>query len=200
MVMMLWMRVRGNVWNIRIVPPSPPSLNRELGWSVIWRALGASWVPIRCLPNTIITATTTQRHALRYQHYIKTKTLCLWYILKYQHQQHVVKPKNNIFVEILDHGRVIHTYCVHQEILDGVTWEHIKLLLPLSTSQLCISIHCSAHILCNVLLFEIQAMHYKEKMRKTIRDTRQGAQSELPSITSCQRLRCSIATNNAPRL
>ena len=111
-----------------------------------------------------------------------------------------MKPKNNIFVEILEHGGVIHTYCVHQEILDGVTWEHIKLFLPLPSSQLCISIHCSAHILCNVLLFEMQAMHYKEKMRKTIRDTREGAQSELPSITSCQRLRCSIATNNSPRL
>ena len=111
-----------------------------------------------------------------------------------------MEQKDNIFVEILEHGGVIHTYCVHQEILDGVTWEHIKLFLPLPSSQLCISLHYSAHILCSVLLFEMQAMHYQEKMGKTIRDTREGAQSELPSITSCQRLRRSIATKHSPRL
>ena len=49
-----------------------------------------------------------------------------------------MEQKHNTFVEIMELGGVIHTYCVHQEILDGVTWEHIKLFLPLPSSLLSI--------------------------------------------------------------
>ena len=56
----------GNVWNIRIVPPSI----EVVGWSVI--SAGASWVPIRRLPNTIITAITAQQHNTT----INISTLC----------------------------------------------------------------------------------------------------------------------------